>query len=121
MYVELQVTTNYSFLRGASHAEELFATAANLGMQALGVTDRNSVAGIVRAHQRAQDTGIRLVAGCRLDLAYGPSVLVYPMDRSAWSRLTRLLTTGKERAGKGKCTLYWADLPTALQGMVVIL
>jgi error-prone DNA polymerase len=121
MYVELQVTTNYSFLRGASHVEELFLAAAELGMPALGVTDRNSVAGIVRAHQRAQDTGVRLVAGCRLDLADGPSVLVYPMDRTAWSRLTRLLTQGKGRAGKGKCLLYWADLPEALQGMVVVL
>jgi error-prone DNA polymerase len=121
MYTELQVTTNYSFLRGASQVEELFARAAVLGMQALGVADRNSVAGIVRAHQRAQDVGMRLIAGCRLDLADGPSVLVYPMDRAAWSRLTRLLTVGKRRAGKGQCTLHWPDLAAAAEGLIGIL
>src|SRR3954470_21278738 len=106
MYHELQVTTNYSFLRGASHVEELFARAAVLGVRTLGITDRNSVAGMVRAHQRAHEAGVRLVVGCRLDLADGPSMLVYPMDRAAWSRLTRLLTLGKQRAGKGACTLH---------------
>ncbi len=101
MYTELQVTTNYSFLRGASHIEELMARAAVLGMSALAVTDRNSLAGIVRAHQRARDVGIRLIVGCRLDLVDGPSVLVYPTSRVGYSRLTRLLTLGKGRAGKG--------------------
>lgn len=81
-YAELQVTTDFSFLRGASSAEHLFATAAFLGIEALGVVDRNSVAGIVRAWEAAKTTGIRLVAGCRLDLACGMSVLVYPTDQS---------------------------------------
>src|SRR5690242_10865745 len=121
MYTELQVATNYSFLRGASHVEELFARAAVLGMKTLGVADRNSVAGIVRAHQRAQEAGVRLVVGCRLDLTDGPSVLVYPTDRAAWSRLTRLLTLGKQRAGKGACTLYWPDLAAAAEGLIGIL
>ena len=71
-YAELHVTSNYSFLRGASHIEELFAQAALLGLPALGITDRNSLAGIVRAHQRAADTGVRLVVGCRLDLTDAP-------------------------------------------------
>src|ERR1700734_2737290 len=106
-YTELQVTTNYSFLRGASHIEELMGRAAVLHMKALAVTDRNSLAGIVRAHQRAKEAGVRLIIGCRLDLADGPSVLVYPTDRAAYSRLTRLLTVGKGGAGKGKCTLQW--------------
>ena len=70
-YAELQTTTNYSFLRGASHVEELFAQAAMLGLPALGITDRNSLAGIVRAHQRAQEAGVRLIVGCRLDLTDG--------------------------------------------------
>ena len=99
-YAELQVTSDFSFLRGASDAEHLFATAAALGIEALGVVDRNSVAGIVRAWQAAKATGVRLVAGCRLDLACGISVLVYPTDKPAWSRLCRLLTLGKSRAGK---------------------
>ncbi|MEA2777915.1 MAG: error-prone polymerase, partial [Acetobacteraceae bacterium] len=120
-YTELQATTNYSFLRGASHVEELMARAAVLRMQALAVTDRNSLAGIVRAHQRAQEAGIRLIVGCRLDLTNGPSVLVYPTDRPGYSRLTRLLTIGKGRAGKGKCELHWTDLAAAAEGLIGIL
>ncbi len=121
MYTELQVTTNYSFLRGASHVEELVARAAVLRMPALGIADRNSVAGMVRAHQRAKEAGIRLIPGCRLDLTDGPSVLVYPADRPAWSRLTRLLTLGKGRAGKGKCELYWSDLAASAEGLIAVL
>jgi error-prone DNA polymerase len=65
-YAELQVTTNASFLRGASHAEELFAQAKMLGLPALGITDRNSLAGMGCAHQRAAETEVRLVVGCCL-------------------------------------------------------
>ena len=120
-YTELQVTTNYSFLRGASQIEELFAQAAVLGLPALGITDRNTLAGIPRAHQRAKEVGLRLIAGCRLDLTDGVSVLVYPTDRAAWSRLCRLLTLGKARAGKGACTIAWPDLATHGEGLVAIL
>ena len=121
MYTELQVTTNYSFLRGASHVEELMARAAVLGMRALAVTDRNSLAGIVRAHQRARDVGIRLIVGCRLDLTNGPSVLVYPTSRTGYARLTRLLSVGKGRAGKGKCELGWTDLAESTDDLLAIL
>ena len=87
-YAELQVTSHFSFLRGASSAEELFATASLLGIPALGITDRNSLAGIVRAHEAAKVTGVRLVVGCRLDLTDFPSLLVYPTDRAAlWPAL----------------------------------
>ena len=120
-YTELQVTTNYSFLRGASHIEELITRAALLGMKALAITDRNSLAGIVRAHQRAKEAGIRLIIGCRLDLMNGPSVLVYPITRTGYARLTRLLTVGKNRAGKGKCELYWPDLAAAAEDLICIL
>jgi error-prone DNA polymerase len=120
-YAELQVTTNYSFLRGASHVEELFATAKLLGLPALGVVDRNSLAGIVRAHERAKETGVRLVVGCRLDLDDGCSVLVYPMDKPAYSRLCRLLSVGKKRAGKGACRLDWNDLAEYGAGMLAVL
>ncbi len=105
MSIELQVTTHYSFLRGASSPEELFATAALLGIRALAVTDRNSLAGMVRAHAAARTTGCRLIVGCRLDLAEGWSLLVYPTDRAAYGRLCRLLTLGRsrERAPHGGC------------------
>lgn len=82
-YVELQVTSNYSFLRGASQVEELFAQAHGMGMAALAITDRNSLAGIARAHHRARECGVRLIVGCRLDLNDAPSLLVYPTDRAA--------------------------------------
>lgn len=122
-YVELQVTTHFSFLRGASSCEELFATAALMGCDALGVTDRNSVAGIVRALVAAETTGIRLIPGCRIDLVDGTSLLVWPEDRLAWSRLTRLLTLGKSRADaqhgeKGKCFLHWEDVAAHAEGLV---
>jgi error-prone DNA polymerase len=104
-YAELQVTSHFSFLRGASSAEELFSQAALLGIEALAVVDRNSLAGIVRAHEAAKVTRVRLVVGCRLDLAGGMSVLVYPTDRPSYSRLCRLLSLGKKRAGKAKCHL----------------
>src|ERR1700722_16371696 len=120
-YAELQVTSNYSFLRGASHIEELFAQASLLGLTALGITDRTSLAGIVRAHQRATDTGIRLVVGCRLDLSDGPAVLVYPTNRTAYARLCRLLTIGKRRAGKGACDLTWPDLAAHAGGLIAVL
>src|ERR671921_473301 len=94
-YAELQVTSHFSFLRGASSCEELFAAAANLGIEALGIVDRNAVAGMVRAWEAAKTTEVRLVPGCRLDLVSGESLLVYPVDRAAWSRLTRLLTAGR--------------------------
>jgi error-prone DNA polymerase len=120
-YTELQVTSHFSFLRGASSAEELFATAAAMGIEALAVTDRNTLAGIVRAHEAAKAAGVRLIVGCRLDLACGMSVLVYPTDRAAWSRLCRLLSLGKGRAGKARCHLEWNDLAAYGEGLIAVL
>ncbi len=120
-YAELQVTSQFSFLRGASSAEEIFAAAAAMGIEALAVADRNTLAGIVRAHEAAKKTGVRLIVGCRLDLACGMSVLVYPTDRAAYSRLCRLLSLGKGRAGKGRCHLEWADLAAYGEGLVAVL
>ncbi|MHC2361748.1 error-prone DNA polymerase [Rhizobium leguminosarum] len=120
-YAELQVTSHFSFLRGASSAEELFATAAMYGIDALGIVDRNSLAGIVRAWEAAKTTGVRLVVGCRLDLADGMSLLVYPTDRPAYSRLTRLLSLGKSRGGKGKCILDFTDVEAYSEGLLAIL
>ena len=120
-YAELQVTSHFSFLRGASSAEELFTRAAVLGIEALAIVDRNSLAGIVRAHEAAKATGVRLIVGCRLDLADGMSVLVYPTDRPAYSRLCRLLSLGKRRAGKGRCHLDWSDLLAYGEGLIAVL
>ena len=120
-YVELQVTTNYSFLRGASHVEELLVAAKALGHSALAVTDHNTLAGIARAHARAEEVGLRLIVGCRLDLQDSLPLLVYPTDRAAYARLCRLLTLGKGRAGKRGCDLLWADLVGHGDGLIAVL
>ena len=109
-YTELQVTSNFSFLRGASHPEELVTQAAALGYTQIAITDRNSFAGIVRAHAAAKLQGIRLIVGCRLDLLDGFSLLAYPTNSSAYSQLSNLLTLGNRRAEKGECHLYKADV-----------
>ena len=124
-YVELQVASNYSFLRGASHVEELFAQAAAYGYPALAITDRNSLAGIARAHQRAAETGVRLIVGCELRLRCGTDLLVYPSDRPAYSRLSRLLTLGKAQGAEltgehGGFDLGWSDLAAAAEGLIAI-
>ncbi len=119
-YAELQVSTNFSFLRGASHAEELVETAAALGLAGLGVTDRNTLSGVVRAHSAALKAELPLVVGCRLDLQDGPSFLCFPEDRAAYGRLCRLLTLGQRRAEKGACELYLNDLFEAAQGQALI-
>jgi error-prone DNA polymerase len=120
-YAELQVTTHFSFLRGASSADELFATARDLGIDAIGIVDRNSLAGIVRALEASRATGVRLVVGCRLDLTDGMSVLVYPTDRAAYSRLTRLISLGKNRGGKNNCILSLDDVAQYCDGLLAIL
>src|SRR5215210_1452463 len=109
-YDELQVTSHFTFLRGASSPAELFIRAHELGLSALAITDRNSLAGVVRAHEAAKETGVRLIVGCCLDLDDGTSLLVYPTDRAAYARLCRLLSLGKGRAGKGRCKLAWGDV-----------
>ncbi len=108
-YVELQVTSNFSFLRGASHPEELMEQAAAYGYKEIAITDRNTFAGIVRAHVAAQKNNIRLIPACRLDLLDGPSLLAYPTNRYAYSLLCNLLSKGNLRTEKGKCDLYKAD------------
>ena len=85
------------------------------------IVDRNSLAGIVRAHEAAKATGVRLIVGCRLDLVDGMSVLVYPTDRPAYARLCRLLSLGKGRGGKAKCVLEWSDLVAYGEGLLVVL
>ncbi|UXS43062.1 DNA polymerase III subunit alpha (plasmid) [Agrobacterium tumefaciens] len=120
-YAELQVTSHFSFLRGASSCEELFERARDLGIEAIGIVDHNTLAGIVRAHQAAKDFGVRLIVGCRLDLADGMSLLAYPTDRPAYARLCRLLSLGKRRAGKARCHLEWADVAAYSEGLIGIL
>src|ERR1700722_4692973 len=119
-YTELQVTTNFSFLRGGSHPEEFVEQAADYGYGAIAITDRNTLAGIVRAHVAAKSKNIRILPACRLDLLDGPSLLAYPTDTDAYGRLSALLTTGNLRAEKGQCHLYKDDVFAHAKGMKFI-
>jgi len=121
-YSELQVTTNFSFLRGGSHPEELVMQAEALGHTKIAITDRNSVAGVVRAHlaARPDDVNIKIIPACRLDLLDGASLLAYPTDMDAWSRLSGLLTRGNLRAEKGQCHLYKQDVYEYAKGIKFI-
>ncbi|MEJ7646977.1 MAG: error-prone DNA polymerase [Chryseolinea sp.] len=109
-YSELQATSNFSFLRGASHPEELVQQAATHGYESIAITDRNTFAGIVRAHVAAKKSDIKFIPACRLDLADGPSLLAYPNDITAYGQLSALLTLGNRRAEKGECILHKADV-----------
>lgn len=120
-YVELQVTSHFSFLRGASSPEELFAAAALLGHGALGLADWGTVAGVVRGWDGQKATGCRMIPGARVVTREGHALLLYPVDRPAWSRLTRLLSIGKGRGGKGHCLLDLADVAAHADTMVGIL
>ena len=121
-YAELAVTTNYTFLAGASHPEEMVEQAAELGHYGVSITDCNTLAGIVRAHVAAKDAGIPLAIGSRLTLSDAPgmSFLVYPTDRPAYSRLCQLLTLGKRRAPKGECHLTLDDLVSHSAGLLAV-
>ncbi len=127
-YVELQVTSNFSFLRGGSHGEELALTAAAYGMPAIGITDINSLAGVVRLHAAAKEAGVKPLIGARLELRRGSderkypalSLLCYPTDRAAYGRLSTLLTLGKRRAEKGACHLILDDVFTYDEGQIFI-
>lgn len=110
-YAELCTATNFSFLHGASHPEDLALQAAHLGLKAFAVCDRNSLAGIVRAHVAARETNVPYVPGCRLAFLDGtPDLIYWPRDRDAYGTLTRLLTSGNRRAEKGACHLTADDL-----------
>jgi len=120
-YAELAVTTNFSFLRGASHAEELVTQAKALGLCAIGIADRNTLAGVVRAHVAAKEHGMRLLSGVRLELNDGISLLCYPTDRAAYGRLSHLLSEGKMRAPKGECHISLDDVVAKRAGQIFII
>lgn len=119
-YAELNVTSNFTFLTGASHPEELVERASELGLQAISITDTNTFAGVVRAHAAAQEAGMRFIVGVRLHLQSGEEILAYPIDRKAYGRLCRLLTIGKRRTVKGDCKLNMDDVLEWAEGSFLI-
>jgi error-prone DNA polymerase len=133
-YAELDCRTNFSFLEGGSHAAELAAQAKALGLAALGVADRNTLAGVVRAHAEAKAQGLPLLIGCRLSFLDGAELIVYPRDRAAYGRLCRLLSIGKSaivgadlpdqspaaRIAKGECRLSFDQAAALGEGMIAL-
>ena len=125
-FAEFAAMTNFSFLRGASHPEEMVARAAELGLAGIGIADRNTLAGVVRAHVFARENAgtmgaTRVVPGARLAFDDGaPDVLAYPKDRAAYGRLCRILTAGNLRAPKGECRLRLDDLVERGEGLQVV-
>jgi error-prone DNA polymerase len=122
-YLEFAAASNFSFLRGASHPEELMVQAAHAGLAGIGLCDRNSVAGVVRAHltKREHELPLRYHPGARLVFADGtPDILAFPRDRAGWGRLTRLLTLGNLRGKKGECILTREDLIAHVFGLELV-
>ena len=122
MFWELQAASAFSFLRGASHAEELVQTAKELGLAGIAIADINTVAGQVRAHTAARKAKLPFIPAARLVFTDGtPDVTCYPTNRAAWGRLCRLLSLGKSRAPKGECWLNRADLLEHATGMAILI
>ncbi|WP_215747427.1 error-prone DNA polymerase [Gluconobacter sp. P1C6_b] len=120
-YVELQVTSSFSFLRSGSQPDELVFQAKALGHDTIGLTDRHTVAGVVRAHLAAREAGLRLLPGCRLDLRDSSVLLAYPRNRVGWASLCRLLTLGHHRGERDVLVLDWSDLAPAAADLLLIL
>lgn len=117
-YAELHCKTNFSFLRGASHADELIRRAAELEYAALAVTDLHTLSGIVRAHTATRETPMKLIVGAEVSPADGWPVVLWATDRPAYGRLCRLLTTGSRRAPKGECHLTVEDIAEHSTGLI---
>jgi error-prone DNA polymerase len=117
-YAELYCKTNFSFLEGASHPEELVIRAAELGYAALAITDRASLAGVVRAHTAAKEAGLKLLIGAELYPVDAPPIVLWATDRAAYGRLARLLTVGRRRAPKGECELTLDDIAAHAEGLI---
>jgi len=118
---ELAAASNFSFLRGASHPDEMVLQAKALGLAAIGIADRNTCAGLVRAHAAAKEAGIRFLPGVRLVAEEGLEAIAYPQDRAAYGRLCRLLTRGNRRAPKGQCWFSLAELAAHAEGLLLVL
>ncbi len=117
-YAELHCCTNFSFLEGASHPEELAARAAELGYEALAITDRNSLAGVVRAHVAAKDAKLKLLVGALVTPVDASPLLLWATNRAAYGRLSRLLTLGRRAAPKGECLLHFDDIADHAAGLL---
>ncbi|MBI5909363.1 MAG: error-prone DNA polymerase [Betaproteobacteria bacterium] len=120
-YAELHCLSNFSFLRGASHPEELVARAHQLGYSALALTDECSFAGVVRAHAAARECGLPLILGSEIRLVDGPQLVLLATEREGYGNLSELITRGRRRGVKGRYVLEARDLDQGLPGCLTLL
>ncbi|MFQ5414460.1 MAG: DNA polymerase III subunit alpha [Phycisphaerae bacterium] len=114
----MRCKTNFSFLRGASHPEELVERAAELGYAALAVTDRNTLAGAVRMHCAARAAGIKLIIGADITPIDAPPIVLYATDRASYARLCTIITNGRRRTKKGACAITCEDIASGSPGLI---
>ncbi|MCH7871773.1 MAG: DNA polymerase III subunit alpha, partial [Planctomycetes bacterium] len=119
-YAELHCKSNFSFLRGASHPDELTGRAVELGYDALAITDRNTLAGVVRMHEAAKSSGIKLIIGAEITPVDAPPILLYATDRASYGRLARIITQGRLRVTKGSCSITLADIDQWNHGLIAV-
>ncbi len=120
-YAELHCLSNFTFLRGASHPEELVARAHELGYTALAITDECSLAGVVRAHRAAKEVGLTLIVGTEIRLEDGLRLVLLATNREGYGNLSQLITQGRRMAGKGRYALRRGDLEDGLSGCLALL
>jgi len=118
LYAELHCKSNFSFLEGASHPDELVARAVELGYSALAITDRNTLAGVVRMHAAAKPAGLKLLVGAEIWLRDAPPLVLLAQDRAGYAHLARLITLGRRSAPKGECHLHFDDLARYAPGLI---
>ena len=118
LYAELHCRSNFSFLSAASHPDELISRASELGLAALAITDRNSVAGVVRAHIAAKDLGLKLLIGAEIAPVDSPTIVLWSINRTGYGRLCRLITRGRRNAPKGECNLTLSDVLEHSDGLL---
>src|SRR5579859_2651773 len=119
-YAELHCITNFTFLRGASHPDELVARAKELGYQALAITDECSMSGVVRAHVAAKEHGLKLIIGSELKLMDGTHLVALVMNANGYGNLCELITLGRRRAEKGTYQLHREDFAAGLPGCLIL-
>ena len=119
-YAPLWCKSNFSFLEGASHPDELVEEAHRFGLPALALSDRDGVYGAVRAHVKARELGIKLIIGSEISIDDGSTVVFLAQDRSGYANLCRLITKGRLRSEKGESTVSWEEVCAHAPGMIAL-
>lgn len=120
MYFPLWCKSNFSFLEGAAHPEELVETCEVMGIEGLALTDRDGVYGIVEAHVKARELGIHLIIGSELTIDDGSTIVLLAMDRRGYANLCALITRGRRRSAKGKSAVSWQEICQAAEGLIAL-